>query len=338
MNKKQLGAVIAAVALFCATGYLGAQSAQTVNASRSASVTEYALPFSAALSASGAVDDFPDTPFLAELDISGEIGPTTVQSAYVSGGYDHDLYMDLLDQLMDNSENKGVLLYIDSPGGTVYESDELYLKLLEYKETTKRPVYAYFAAEACSGGYYIAMAADEIYANRNAWTGSIGVIISLLNYKELSEKIGVRSVDITSGRNKTMGSGFDDLTDEQREILQSMVNEAYAQFVDIVAAGRKLERERVLELADGRIYTAQQALDLKLIDHIAGEESAVDEILKKCGLEPDAEIYLPARESAFGFLNSFLYRAAELRPKSELELFRELVNDKRNGALMYYAG
>lgn len=338
MNFKQFAAVVAAIALFAATAYLGVQSANTVN-DNFVTRMESVGGFSSLLNSGADIDfsDFPSKPFLARIDVSGTIMPSSGDPFAVPGGYDHDLYMELVDALMDDDQNKGILLYVDSPGGTVYESDEMYLKLMQYREKTSRPIYAYFASEACSGGYYISMSANEIYANRNAWTGSIGVIISLLNYEGLSEKIGVKEVDITSGRNKAMGSAWEPMTDEQRGIFQSMVNEAYTQFVDIVTAGRKLERDRVLELADGRIYTAQQALDTGLIDHIAGEEDAFKAILEKAGLEPDAEIYVPARASSNLFTVLFS-RAAALRPKSDLELFRELTADKRNGALMYYAG
>ena len=338
MNFKQFAAVVAAIALFAATAYLGVQSANTVNDNFVTRV-ESVSGFSSLLNSGADMDfsDFPSKPFLARIDVSGTIMPSSGDPFTVPGGYDHDLYMNLVDALMDDDQNKGILLYCDTPGGTVYESDEMYLKLMQYREKTSRPIYAYFASEACSGGYYLSMAANEIYANRNAWTGSIGVIISLLNYEGLSEKIGVKEVDITSGRNKAMGSAWEPMTDEQRGIFQSMVNEAYTQFVDIVTAGRKLERDRVLELADGRIYTAQQALDTGLIDHIAGEEDAFKAILEKAGLEPDAEIYIPARASSNLFTVLFS-RAAALRPKSDLELFRELTADKRNGALMYYAG
>ncbi|MBR4546377.1 MAG: signal peptide peptidase SppA [Oscillibacter sp.] len=338
MNFKQFAAVVAAIALFAATGYLGVRSASTVNDSLVTRV-ESVGGLSTLLNSGADIDfsDFPSQPFLARIDVTGTIMPSSSDPFAISSGYDHTLYMELVDALMDDDQNKGILLYVDSPGGKVYESDELYLKLMQYREKTSRPIYAYFATEACSGGYYISMAADEIYANRNAWTGSIGVIISLLNYEGLSEKVGVKEVDITSGRNKAMGSAWVAMTDEQRAIFQSMVNEPYAQFVDIVAAGRKLERERVLELADGRIYTAQQALNNGLIDHIAGEEDAFKAILEKAGLEPDAEIYVPARASSNLFTVLFS-RAAALRPKSDLELFRELTADKRNGALMYYAG
>ena len=333
MKVKQSAAIIVALVLFAATGYLGVTSASTVSVTSATSFS--GLSNLSALLGGDTAIELPSDPYIARLDITGTIQPSG--AVYADGYYDHDLYMSLVDALIDDPDNKAILLYVDSPGGTVYEADELYLKLMEYREKTSRPIYAYFASEACSGGYYVSMAANEIYANRNGWTGSIGVIMSLMNYQGLSEKIGVTEIDITAGRNKAMGSAWESLTDEQRGILQALVNESYNQFVDIVAAGRNLERGRVLELADGRIYSTQQALDLGLIDHVAGEQDAFAKILEKCGLSSDADIYAPERADAFSLLEALLYRAADLRPKSELEIFQQLASNPRNGTVMYYA-
>ena len=182
------------------------------------------------------------------------------------------------------------------------------------------------------------MAADEIYANRNAWTGSIGVLMSLTNYKELADNLGIKEISITSGDNKTMGSALEDLRDDQRALFQAMIDESYAQFVGIVADGRNMTEEEVRALADGRIYTAYQAVDNGLIDHIAGEEEATLEILEKVGLDEYAPICSPERDETLSFLNSLFYQAASLREKSSLEIFRELAADNRNGVLLYAAG
>jgi len=109
-----------------------------------------------------------------------------------------------------------------------------------------------------SGGYYISMASDKVFSNRNAWTGSIGVIISLTNLKGLYDNLGIKGIYITSGRNKAMGAADLELTDEQRDILQSLVDEAYEQFVEIVAEGRKMTVEEVKRIADGRILSANR--------------------------------------------------------------------------------
>ena len=127
-----------------------------------------------------------------------------------------------IDYLISDSYNKGIILYIDSGGGGTYESDEMYLALKRYKEETGRPIYAYYGPTAASGAVYISMAADEIYANRMSMLGSIGVRMTYYNTKELMDKLGVKEISITSGRNKTMMSSMEELTDEQRAILSEI--------------------------------------------------------------------------------------------------------------------
>lgn len=190
--------------------------------------------------------------------------------------YNHQYILNSIDAMMDDSENKGIILYLDTPGGSVFASDELYFKIKEYQEKTKRPVYASMQSMAASGGYYISAPCDKIYANRNCWTGSIGVTLgTMYDASELLDKIGIKTNTITSGANKAMGSSVDPMTKEQREIFQSLVDEAYEQFVGIVAEGRDMKVSAVKKLADGRIYTAKQALDNGLIDKIGTFDEAV---------------------------------------------------------------
>jgi protease-4 len=232
----------------------------------------------------------PDEDFLARLSVVGEIGSAGDEYTSSDDVYHHDWTMKTIDDLIENDRNKGLLLYIDSPGGSVYESVELYLKLEEYKEKTARPIYVYMGPMAASGAYYISAAAEKIYANRNCWTGSIGVISG--TYFDVSgflKKHGITATDITSGKNKGMGGYFEPLTTEQRAILQSLVDEAYEQFTGIVAEGRQMDIETVKTLADGRIYTAKQAETNGLIDAVMTEEEAVDAVKKELG---DEKIYV----------------------------------------------
>lgn len=279
----------------------------------------------------------PGKEFIGVINISGEIGPTTTESIWSSGGsaYNHNLYLKYIEQMEKSSLNKGILLYIDSPGGTVYESDEMYLRLMEYKENTGRPIWAYFASQACSGGYYIAMAADRIYANRNAWTGSIGVIISLMNCKDLYDKLGIKEIDITSGKNKSMGSAGLDLTKEQQDILQSLVDEAYEQFVDIVATGRGMDINTVKQIADGRIYSAQQAQENGLVDAVASLKEEKEAMISDLALSSDITFYEPKNNN---LALSYLFSMADhVRPKSDTELAVEIMENKGKGVLKYYA-
>lgn len=281
--------------------------------------------------------DLPSGDFIGVINIEGTIGASSATSWASSSIYNHDLYMNYIDQMETASNNKGILLYVDSPGGAVYESDEIYLKLMEYKEATGRPVWAYFAGQACSGGYYISMAADKIYANRNCWTGSIGVIVSLLNCKGLYDKLGIKEVDITSGENKSMGSAGINMTKEQQEIFQGLVDEAYDQFVGIVCNGRGMDEETVREIADGRIYSAKQALENGLVDEIGLLEDAKADFAATEGLPENIRFFAPDNRIS-GFMSSIFGAARKLVPKSESSLADDIINNKGKGVLMYYAG
>lgn len=199
-----------------------------------------------------------------------------------SATYNHDWTLDQIDALENNDHNKGIFLYINSPGGGVYESDELYLKLKQYKEKTGRPVYAYMAQTAASGGLYVSMSADKIFANRMTMTGSIGVIMSVTDTTGLQKLIGIKEDNITTGPNKAMGNP---LTDEQRQILQSLVDESYDIFVGIVAENRHLDEAKVREIADGRVYSPKQAKEIGLIDEIGTYEEAMQNFVETYHLE-----------------------------------------------------
>ena len=279
----------------------------------------------------------PTEDFVGVINVVGEIGPSSDDIwSYADGTYDHDLYMDYIDQMMQADNNKGIILYIDTPGGTVYESDELYLKLMEYKKETGRPIWAYFASQACSGGYYIAMAADYIYANRNCWTGSIGVVISMVNCEGLYEKLGIEEINIVSGPNKAMGAAGTEMTQEQYDIMQSLVDEAYDQFVGIVSKGRAMSEERTRELADGRIYSAQQAKEADLIDVIGSFEEEQKAFIEKEGLSEFVFFHEPSSMSMT--IVAKAYNAiANLKEKTDSQIATEIVESNRNGVLMYYA-
>lgn len=204
--------------------------------------------------------------YIAELYIEG-----TIQEENES--YNQAWLLDTINELQNDKNNCGTILFINSPGGSVYESDEVYLALKKYAE--EKTLWAYFGQTAASGGYYIACSAEKIIANRNTLTGSIGVIAGQsFDLTEFMSKHGIKMNTITAGKNKNMLNIDQPLTPEQRAIMQSVADECYNQFTQIVADGRNLPLETVKNLADGRIYTAQQALQNKLIDEILTYEEA----------------------------------------------------------------
>ena len=242
----------------------------------------------------------PSEDYIAIVRVEGTIQEQSGSSALeASSGYQHDSTMNYIDELMDDSNNKGVLLYVDSPGGTVYESEELYQKLKEYKETTKRPIWDYMAHYAASGGYMVSMASDKIYANSNTTTGSIGVIMSGYDMSGLYKKLGIRYVSITSGKNKDSSK----FTDEQIAIYQ-----------------------------DGRTYTAKQAKNNGLIDEISLYPDMKDAMSKKLGTSTFYEM-----ESDEGLLQSLFSKAESLVPKSEAQVLTETAKSVESGVPMYYA-
>ena len=344
MKGKQIAGIILVCLILVATGFAGVRMASYRSKMREESGKKAVESLDALLDDSEKEIELPKVDFIGQLDIVGTIQEENSSAGVVSGSneYQHDLYLKYIDQMEKAENNKGIFLYVNSPGGTVNESDEMYLKLLEYKEKTGRPVYAYFGSQACSGAYYISMAADKIYSNRNSWTGSIGVILSVMNYEKLMKKIGVSEIDITSGENKTIGSGAHEMTKEQKEILQSLVDEAYDQFTGIVAEGRKMDIAKVKKLADGRFYSASQALDNGLIDEIMGLEDTKAAIGSAVGDE-QILFHVPSRNSKWKDYFSQLLGIADRIGKysdsnpSDIEAARELMENDRSGVLMYYA-
>lgn len=220
-------------------------------------------------------------PYIATIYVEGTIVAGQSDSFGLPAGYQHNWTLDKISELIADPNNRGLIVFVDSPGGGVYESDELYLKLKEYKETTGRPVYSVMGSMAASGGYYISAAADKIVANRNTWTGSIGVTIgTIYDISGLLEKYGVKTQTITAGRNKAMGSFVEPLNDEQKAIFQSLVDDAYEQFTGIVSTERKIDIDKVKTIADGRVYTAKQAKELGLVDFIGTFDDALKDMEK----------------------------------------------------------
>lgn len=215
----------------------------------------------------------------------------TISEGSTSVGYNHNYLLKSIDDMSKDDSNKGIILYLDTPGGSVYASDELYFAIKDYQEKTKRPVYASMQSMAASGGYYVSAPCDKIYANRNCFTGSIGVTMGeIYDVTGLMDKLGIKSTAITSGRNKAMGSNTQELTEEQREIMQGLVDESYEQFVGIVAEEREMDLDRVKELADGRIYTAKQAKENGLIDEVGTYDECVNAMVTDYALGADVQI------------------------------------------------
>ena len=178
---------------------------------------------------------------------------------------------------------RGIILRIDSPGGAVGPSQEIYDEVLKTRESGKT-IYASMGALAASGGYYIASAAEKIFANPGTLTGSIGVIMVFSNAKGLMEKIGLQPEIVKAGEYKDIGSPARAMTQKERNLLQSVVTDVHQQFIEAVASGRDISVAEVTKIADGRILTGRQAYSLNLVDQLGGLQVSIDQLAHEVGI------------------------------------------------------
>ena len=185
---------------------------------------------------------------------------------------------------------KAIVVRIDSPGGGVAPSQEIYNAVKRVRKEKNKTVIASMGTVAASGGYYIAVATDRILANPGTLTGSIGVIMQLANFQELLEKIGVKNVVVKSGKFKDIGSPFRPMQDEDRQLLQLVMDDVHRQFIDAVAEGRSLDLAEVEQLADGRVFTGQQAKSILLVDDIGDLHDAIKLAGELGGIEGEPRV------------------------------------------------
>ena len=204
-------------------------------------------------------------------------------------------YMDQVGDFMKDDAIKGVVLRIDSPGGAVAPTQELYRELLRLGEF--KPIVTSMGTVAASGGYYLSCATDWIVSNPGTITGSIGVIMAFTNLEELFQKLGITSRTIKSGRFKDTGNPMRPMTEEEEELLQVMIMDTYDQFLQAVLEGRPVEEEKVRPYFDGRVLTGRQAYELGLVDQLGNINDAIEKAAEMAGFEevPD-RIYEPEQE------------------------------------------
>jgi len=235
----------------------------------------------------------------ARLPIGEKVGVVEV-SGVIAGS------KEVIEQIIDFRDDdsiKAIVLRIDSPGGGVGPSQEIYEEVR--KTTDVKPVIASMGAVAASGGYYIASPARRILANPGTITGSIGVIMEFTNFQELLQKIGLRSDVVKSGEHKDIGSPVRPMTEADRQILQAMIDDVHQQFIEAVASGRNMEIETVKSLADGRIFTGRQALQINLVDELGNLQDAIGVAAEMAGIKGEPKVVYPPEEKP-GILHYFI--------------------------------
>lgn len=232
---------------------------------------------------------------IAVIPLSGSIMAEST-SLFYGPVITPDLVKEQLNRAQQDMAVKAIVLRIESPGGLVAPCQEILGEIEEVKRS--KPIIVSMGSMAASGGYYISAKADKIVALPGTLTGSIGVISQIPNVKGLYEKLGIEIQTFKGGKYKDMYSGLRELTPEEKEIMQQMTDEYYEQFVEVVAEGRGLSKQKVRELATGQLYIATEAKELGLIDELGGLDTAIDLAAEIAGVEaPSVEYYKPKRTS-----------------------------------------
>lgn len=346
MNGKRWFAIVAAVLIFAASTLVPSLTKKDDTLNPSESLKEFnsfrnLLNGKAPSLSENIIEEGDPTNRVAILSLNGTITSGS-SSPLKSGGYDHSFFLESLKKVFDDPTVKAMLLVVNTPGGGVFESAEIRDKVLKIKNEKKIPVYVSMQNIAASGGYYISADADKIYANEETWTGSIGVIIQNMNYKGLMDKYGVVSHAITSGKNKAMASPYKEWSEDDQKILQSLVDESYDKFVSIVAGGRNLPTDKVKEIADGRIYSARQALENGLVDVIGNKDMALSSLMSDNGISGASVIeYRKSELSTFSSLFSsfsLLKDAAKSNLFSDLGAINQIMDSSRPKAYYMFGG
>ncbi|QKY68452.1 signal peptide peptidase SppA [Lentibacillus sp. CBA3610] len=271
---------------------------------------------------------------IAVVELDGVIQDISTSSMLNSGGYNHDRFLKKLEDVGENRTVDGIILRVNTPGGGVVESDEIHDKIVEIQEEQDKPVYVSMGNQAASGGYYVSAPADKIVAHPATLTGSIGVIMQSINFAELAEDIGIDFNTITSGEFKDIMSQTREMTDEEQDILQNMIDDMYADFVQVIVDGRDMSESEVRDLGDGRVYTGRQAADNGLVDELGSLEETA-QVMKEDFDWPNAQVV--EYKSGFEF-NNFLGGWAQSMFKNEeadLTAIQELIQQSDGPRAMY---
>ncbi|MBX3320060.1 MAG: signal peptide peptidase SppA [Nitrospira sp.] len=235
--------------------------------------------------------------FFPDIDLSTEdrIALIRIEGVIV----DSQATVGELKKFGENPSIKAIVLRIDTPGGGVVPSQEIYDAVKRVRNKSNKAVIASMGSVAASGGYYIAAATDRIVANPGTLTGSIGVIMETANLEGLLQKIGVEGVIIKSGKYKDVGSPLRKMSAEERGLLQAVMDDVHKQFIEAVAEGRSMELRAAQVLADGRIFTGRQAKEAKLVDELGDLEDAIQLAAEVVGIEGEPKVVEPRRRFSF---------------------------------------
>ena len=302
MNKRRWVAVIIALGLFLISAVSSQMTKEKETSEMNALTGFNALLYGTNELGEVILEEGNDQHRIAKLNVSGTISSESSGGIFSEAEYDHIRLLEELKQIQQDPTIGGVILEVNSPGGGVYESAEIAKEIKKVQEK-KIPIYVSMKNMAASGGYYICASADKIFATAETVTGSIGVIMSGMNYAGLLEKLGVSDATYKSGALKDAGSGTHPVTKEEQQVLQGFVDSSFDRFVEVVADGRNMSEEEVRTLADGRIYDGQQALENGLIDALGFPDEVLQALKDEKGLK-NAQVFEYGFDST-GFANTW---------------------------------
>src|SRR5499425_849199 len=196
----------------------------------------------------------------------------------------------------DDSSVKAIVIHVNSPGGGAAASEEIYREVLRIRDVKKKRIVASIETVGASGAYYVSSATNKIYADNGSIVGSIGVIAQWVNYAQLLQWAKLKDITLKAGEFKDTGSPTRDMTPAEREYLQGMIDNMHGQFIQAVADGRKMKFEDVKSIANGKVWTGQQALPMKLVDQVADFQAAVEDTAKSVGIKGEPTLLRPEKE------------------------------------------
>ncbi|MGM8213168.1 signal peptide peptidase SppA [Virgibacillus sp. W0430] len=324
-GKRWLAILLAAALLFISIGFRFATSVasdqfENLFAPQESLFTENVLVEGmgdkvVVLNVNGVIQDLGENPFMSTLT------------------YNHKQFLQMIEAAGADPSIDGIILQVNSPGGGVVESAEIYEKIVEIQTEHEKPIYVSMGNTAASGGYYIAAPADKIVAHPATITGSIGVIMESINFADLAEKYGVDFNTIKSGEFKDIMSASREMTDEERQILQTMIDEIYNDFVDVIVDGRGMTEAKVRELGDGRIYTGKQAVNNGLVDDLGTLDDTINMMIEDYDLSGAQVVEYDSELGFWGMLG--ISMKSILKSDSELVRIMTLLRESESPRAMY---
>lgn len=328
LDKKRWIAIIAAVVLF--TVSIGFRFAMDI----ASGFMSDSFDMEDSFTEEEIIEDGESTERIAKLSLEGEIMADIGDDSLIEEEPMHEKLIDQIEEAGADDSVKAILFKVNSPGGSIVETEQIYKKIKDMQEEYEKPIYVTMENMAASGGYYLSAPADKIYAQKSTDTGSIGVISETINLSELFDKLGIKYNRVQSDEFKDIMANDRDMTDEEKEMIQEMIDESYDDFVDVIVDGRDMDEEKVRDLGDGRLYTGKQAKENGLVDEIGFEEDALDDLKEDEGLE-DATVFEYSNEANFFSslttgVKSFLHK-----DETQANQVKQIVRESNQPRAMY---